>query len=166
MPYFQNKSKLLKRAAGFTLVELLITMLVFTLVSSGIIYGYVQANRLVEWSAISLAAQSYASQGAEQARAANWNPSGYPMTSNFPGAFDELPPTNEVFSGPNYVLDVPSQGLPGSSQFSFYVTNYITITNLSSNPYVRQIRSDAVWQFYVTGKTYTNTSILLRTANQ
>ncbi len=166
MLYFKVKAKGRKRATGFTLVELLVALLIFTLVSSGIIYGYVQANRLVEWSSISLAAQSYASQGAEQARAANWNPHGYPMTSNFPGAFDELSPTNEVFGGTNFVLDVPSKGLPGSSDFAFYVTNYVAVTNLSLNPYVRQIRSDAVWQFYVTGQRYTNTAILLRTSNQ
>ena len=83
-----------------------------------------------------------------------------------PGAFDELPPTNEVFSGADYVLDVPSKGLPGASDFAFYVTNYVSVTTLSANPYVRQIRSDAVWQFYLTGNVYTNTSILLRTANQ
>jgi len=153
-------------AAGFTLVEIMVSLMVFTLVSSGVIYGYVQANRMTQWSAISLAAQSYASQGAEQARGANWNPYGYPMTSNYPGSYDELPPTNEVFSGTNFILDVPSKGSPSSGNFAFFVTNYVSITNLSSNPYLRQIRSDAVWQFYVTGKTYTNTSVLLRTANQ
>jgi type II secretory pathway pseudopilin PulG len=151
---------------GFTLVEILVALFVFMMVSSGIIYGYVQANRMVQWSSISLAAQSYASEGAEQARAANWNPNGYPMTSNFPGAFDELSPTNEVFSGVNYVLDVPSKGMPGSSDFCFYVTNYVTVTDLSDNPKLRQIRSDAVWRFYLTGTLYTNTTILLRTSNQ
>ena len=159
-------SKSRRAATGFTLVEILISLAIFILVSSGVIYGYVQANRMTQWSALSLAAQSYASQGAEQARAANWNPLGYPMTSNYPGSFDELPPTNEVFSGTNYFLDVPSKGFPGSSNYLFYVTNYITITNISVNPYVRQIRSDAVWTFYVTGKVYTNTTILVRTANQ
>ena len=154
------------KATGFTLVEILMSLAVFTLVSSGIIYGYVQINRMTQWSAISLAAQSFASQGAEQARAADWNPLGYPMTSNFPGSYDELPPTNEVFSGTNFVLDVPSKGTPSSGNFAFFVTNYVSITNISSNPYVRQIRSDAVWTFYVTGKVYTNTTVLQRTADQ
>lgn len=136
------------------------------LVSSGIIYGYVQANRTAEWSSLSLAAQSYASQGAEQARSANWNPNGFPMSSNYPGSYDELPPTNEVFGGTNNVLDVPSKGIPGSTNFAFYVTNYVSVTNLSINPYLRQIRSDAVWSFYLTGVLYTNTTVLLRTSNQ
>ena len=161
-----NKSTGRKFAAGFTLVEILVSIFVFMLVSGGLIYGYVQANRMAQWSSISLAAQSYASQGAEQARAANWNPNGYPMTSNFPGAFDELSPTNESLSGSNYVLDVPSKGLPGASDFAFYVTNIVSVSDVSVNPRVRQIRSDAIWRFYLTGNLYTNTSILLRTANQ
>ena len=161
-----NKSTGRKFAAGFTLVEILVSIFVFMLVSSGLIYGYVQANRMAQWSSLSLAAQSYASQGAEQARAANWNPNGYPMTSNFPGAFDELSPTNEMLSGANYVLDVPSEGLPGASDAAFYVTNIVSVTDISVNPRVRQIRSDVVWQFYLTGNYYTNTCILLRTANQ
>ncbi|HWY31888.1 MAG TPA: type II secretion system protein [Candidatus Acidoferrum sp.] len=166
MLFILAKQKARAAWAGFTLVEILVALFVFMMVSSGIIYGYVQANRMVQWSSISLAAQSFASQGAEQARAANWNPNGYPMTSNFPGAFDELAPTNEVFSGSNYVLDVPSKGAPGSSDFCFYVTNYVTVTSLSVNPNLRQIRSDAVWRFYLTGTLYTNTTIILRTSNQ
>lgn len=166
MPFYIAKDKSCGTRTGFTLLEILVALSILTLVSSGIIYSYVQINRMAQWSAISLAAQAYATEGAEQARAANWNPYGYPMTSNYPGSYDELPPTNEVFSGTNYILDVPSKGMPGSTNFDFYVTNYISITNLSSNPNVRQIRSDVVWRFYLTGNLYTNTAILLRTANQ
>lgn len=161
------RPKIRSKAAGFTLAEILMSLLVFSLVSGGIIYGYVQLNRAVQWSAISLAAQSFASQGAEQARAANWNPRGYPMTSNYPGAFDELTaPTNYVLGGTNYVLDIPIKGTPSATDFAFFVTNYISITNVSANPPLRQIRADAVWNFYLTGKTYTNTAILLRAPDQ
>jgi type II secretory pathway pseudopilin PulG len=166
MPHFFTKAARRTTESGFTLLEILVSLFVFMLVSSGIIYGYVQVNRMAQWSSISLAAQSFAAAGAEQARSANWNPKGYPMSSNFPGAFDELPPTNEVLFGTNYVLDVPSKGMPGSADYDFYVTNYVSVTNLSSNPYVREIRSDAVWIFYLTGVRYTNTAILLRTSNQ
>lgn len=156
-----------RKAAGFTLAEILISLMVFSLVSSGIIYGYVQVNRAAQWSAISLAAQSFASQGVEQARAANWNPRGYPMTSNFPGSYDELAaPTNYVLSGTNYILDVPIKGTPSSANFAFFVTNYISITSVSPDPPLRQIRADAVWQFYLTGQVYTNTAILLRAPDQ
>jgi prepilin-type N-terminal cleavage/methylation domain-containing protein len=162
-----------RRAAGFTLVEIVVSLLVFSLVSVGIIYGYVQSNRMAQWSAISLAAQSFASQGVEQARAANWNPRGYPPSTG-PGSFDELPVptttnyTNYIMGGATNpgILDVPGRGTPTSSDFAFFVTNYITVTNLSSNPYLRQIRADAVWRFYVTGTVYTNTAILIRAADQ
>jgi prepilin-type N-terminal cleavage/methylation domain-containing protein len=159
-----------KKKAAFTLAEILVSLSVFALVSSGIIYGYVQTNRMVQWSAISLAAQSFASQGAEQALAANWNPRGYPMTSNYSGAFDEVAaPTNYVLAGTNYILDVPIKGSPASNDFAFFVTNYISIANIAppnNNPPLRQIRSDAVWRFYITGKVYTNTAILIRAADQ
>jgi prepilin-type N-terminal cleavage/methylation domain-containing protein len=156
-----------RKATGFTLVEILMSLAVFTLVSSGIIYGYVQVNRNVQWTAISLAAQSFATQGVEQLRAANWNPRGYPMSSNYLGAFDEMAaPTNYVVGGTSNILDVPIKGTPNSTNFAFFVTNYLSISNLLINPPLRQIRVDAVWNFYVTGKTYTNTAILLRTADQ
>jgi prepilin-type N-terminal cleavage/methylation domain-containing protein len=156
-----------RKRAGFTLAEILVSLLVFSLVSSGLIYGYVQVNRMTQLTAISLAAQSFAAQGAEAARAANWNPRGYPMSSNYPGAFDELAaPTNYVQSGTNYILDIPIKGSPASNNFAFFVTNYISITNVSLNPPVRQIRCDAAWRFYLTGQAYTNTCILIRTADQ
>ena len=43
------------------------------LVMSGMMYGYVQANRMAEWSSQSLAAMSYAAQGMEQLRSAQWS---------------------------------------------------------------------------------------------
>ena len=48
--------------AAFTLIEVMIAFVIFGLVTSGMIYGYVEANRLAEWSSQSLAAMSYASQ--------------------------------------------------------------------------------------------------------
>ena len=64
--------------SGFGLIEILISIGILVTVFSGIIYGYVQANRMSEWSSMSLAAQSYASEGAEQVRAGNWSPRAWP----------------------------------------------------------------------------------------
>ena len=153
------------RAAGFTLIELLVAAAVFGMVSAGIIYGYVQTNRMAEWSALSLAAQSYASQGAEQARAADWRPRDYPASTGY-GTMDELPPTNYVLSGANYIFDVPIKGNPAASDFAFFVTNFVSITTISVDPPVRQIRSDVVWVFYLTGVAYTNSVVLLRAPDQ
>jgi type II secretory pathway pseudopilin PulG len=154
-----------RKFAGFSLIELLVAFGVFGAITGGVIFGYIQSNRMAEWSAISLAAQSYASQGAEQARAADWRPRDYPASTGF-GSMDELPPTNYINCGPNYILDIPIKGDPSASDFAFFVTNYVSVTTVSINPPLRQIRSDAVWTFYLTGQKYTNTVILLRAPDQ
>ena len=147
---------------GFTLVEVLIATLIFTIVSSGVIYGYVQANRIAEFSSMSLAATRYAAGGAEQARAADWRPWDWPET-NGPGTMDELPPTNYVMVD---IMDIPSKGSPSASDFPFWVTNHVSISNYSVNPPVRQIRSDCVWKLPWSGRLMTNTVILLRAPDQ
>jgi type II secretory pathway pseudopilin PulG len=155
------------RCPGFTLVEVMISFVIFTMVVSGLIYGYVIANRLAEWSSMSLAAQSSASQGAERARAANWRPRDYPPTRG-PGTMDELPPSDDggpVFTNIDY-FDIPTKGSPTASDFDSWVTNYVWVTTVSANPSLRLIRSDAVWRFPPTGQAYTNTITLLRAPDQ
>jgi type II secretory pathway pseudopilin PulG len=152
--------------AGFTLMEILIAFLIFGMTVSGLIYGYVQANRMAELSSMSLAAQSYASQGLEQARSAQWNSQMWPVT-NGPGTGDEMPlspsgvATNGsyTYSQTDY-LDVPSTGV------QIPVTNYVTVTNISVNPPLRQIRSDCVWTFPIDGTLCTNTVITQRAPDQ
>ena len=111
---------------------------------------------------MSLAAQAYAAQGAEQARAADWRPRDWPPT-NGPGTMDELPPTNFLQTD---IMDIPMKGSPGNSDYSFWVTNSITVTTYSANPTIRQIRSECRWIFPLTGQQQTNTTILLRSADQ
>jgi len=157
-------------ANGFTLVEVLMGFALMTLVMAGLMYGYVQANRMAEWSSMSLAAQSYASQGAEQARAANYRPRDMSTNITGLGTADELPPTNYMLCGTNYILDVPIKGNPASSDFAYFVTNYVTVSNAyipqSNSVSLRYIRSDACWVFGPTGEAYTNTVILLRAGDQ
>jgi prepilin-type N-terminal cleavage/methylation domain-containing protein len=148
-----------EECAAFTLAEVLIAMVILAMVMAGLIYGYAQVNRIAEWSSMSLAAQSMASQGMEQARAAQWNAEAFPYT-NGPGTTDELPPTNYTLSGSNYAMDVPATGTP------FYATNIITISTVQSNPPLRMIRSDCSWTFPLTGKIFTNTVVTYRGPDQ
>jgi prepilin-type N-terminal cleavage/methylation domain-containing protein len=151
---------------GFTLIEVMIAFGIFAIVTSGLIYGYTQANRTATWSSWSLAAQSIASQGLERARAAQWNelqPSPY---TNGPGTGDEWPPkTNSsgviiATVDTNCTLDVPSTGL------QIYVLNNIYVSTVSTAPPLRMIRSDCVWNFPLTGQLCTNTAITLRAPDQ
>jgi hypothetical protein len=128
-----------------------------------LIYGYVQINRMAEWSSMSLAAQSYASQGLEQAKSAQWN---YVGDANFgPGTGDELGypvAVGYISYFTTNTMDIPTTGAP------INVTNFITITNVfpNNNPPLRQIRSDCVWTFPLNGKLCTNTAITLRAPDQ
>ena len=152
-----------KASAGFTLMEILISFFVLGMVLSGLIYGYVQANWTAEWSSMSLAAQSFASQGAERARASDWRPRDWPVASGY-NTMDEL--TNGTVLTYRDFMDIPTKGTPSSTNFQFWVTNYVTITSLSVNPPLREIRSDAIWSFPMNGKLCTNTVILDRTSDQ
>ena len=147
-------------ANAFTLAEILITIVFLVLVMAGMIYGYVQMNRTALWSSMSLAAQSVASQGAEQARCAKWDTQCWPPGLTGPGTCDELGTNSFIQSGSNYTLDIPVSGAP------IYITNYVSITQISDTPKLRQIRSACVWRFPLTGDYFTNTVITLRAPDQ
>jgi prepilin-type N-terminal cleavage/methylation domain-containing protein len=151
--------------AGFTLAEILVSLLVFSLVSGGLMSGYAQINRMAEWSSMSLAAQAFAAQGVEQARAAAWRPHDAPPATGpvtGPGTPDELSaPTNYVCSPDFQIL-----GNPASTNSIFWGTNYVSVTQILDNPPLRQIQCDCHWTFPLTGKCFTNTVILLRAPDQ
>jgi prepilin-type N-terminal cleavage/methylation domain-containing protein len=138
-------------ASGFTLVEVVMSLAILGLVFSGLLYGYVQANRMSEWSAMSLAAQAFASQGVEQARAAQWDQG---------AGIDQMPSGYTAIN--TDFMDIPMTGQPTTAN----VTNIITISTISSIPPLRQIRSDCIWTFPSTGKIYTNTVISYRSPDR
>jgi hypothetical protein len=140
---------------AFSLAELLISVAILGLVFGGSIRCYVASAEHAEWSAHALAAQSVASQGVEQARSAKWDPQAWPQLVG-PGCPDELGITNYMQTA---ILDIPYRGNP------FIVTNYVQITTVSTNPSIRQIRSDCVWNFAKRGM-FTNSIITLRAADQ
>jgi len=145
------------RRLGFSLIEVMVSFAIFTLVISGLVYGYVQVNRTATWSSCSLAAQSIASEGLERARAAQWNELGsgddWPPATNGSGVVIATLDTN-------CTLDVPSTGT------LIYVTNFIYVSTVSVSPPLRQIRSDCVWNFPLTNQRCTNTAISLRAPDQ
>jgi hypothetical protein len=152
-----------KAMAAFTLMEILISFFVLGIVLSGIIYGYVQINWTAEWCSMSMAAQSFASEGAESARAADWRPRDWPPASGY-GTMDEL--TNGTTITNVDFMDIPTKGTPAATNFQFWVTNIVQITSITVNPALRQIRSDAIWSFPMNGKLCTNTVVLLRASDQ
>jgi len=140
-------------AHGFTLAEVVVAIAVATLSFAGVILGYVLTADRAEWSAYSLAAQSLAMQGVEQARGAKWDPKSWPSV-------DELGVTNYAQVD---VLDVPVSGQPVEA------TNYISVTVISEDPPLRQLRADCVWSLQNGLRSrgpFTNTVITLRTADQ
>ena len=135
------------------------------------IYGYVQANRMAELSSMSLAAQSYASQGLEQARSAQWNSQGWPHT-NGPGTDDEILLFNnagaangDATSHTNY-LSNRLLGCSVNRNPDLHHELYHRHEHFIVNPPLRQIRSDCVWTFPLDGKLYTNTVITQRAPDQ
>jgi type II secretory pathway pseudopilin PulG len=141
---------------AFTLVEVMVAFALIALVMSWVCYTYVQANRFAEWSSMSQAAQSYAMQGLERARAAQWDSQA--VTNG-----DDLPPTNNpstpVFTEVD-TNDVPQSGTP------LLVTNYIYVTTNQPSPPLREIKSIVVWTFPLTGKIFTNTVVTLRAPDE
>ena len=117
----------------------------------GTIYGYVMGARRSEWSAYRLAANSLAIGRVEQARAAKWDPLGFPPV-------DELVQTN--FPVTVSVLDIPI-----SRTNIVYATNVTTISVISTNPALKMIRVDTSWRFVREG-TFTNTVVTYRAPDQ
>ena len=129
-------------------------MAIASLTFGGVLFGYVRTTDHAQWSAYSLSAQSLAGQAVEQVRAARWDPQASP-------AVDQLGCTNFVRAEQ---LDAAPSGSP------VWATNYISITPVSTDPPLRQLRADCVWSMASRGGKlrgpFTNTVITLRTTDQ
>jgi prepilin-type N-terminal cleavage/methylation domain-containing protein len=150
-----ESSQVRKSEQGFTLAEVVVSIAITAIIFAGVIYGYVFTAFQAEYSSYSLAAQSLAMQGIEQARGAKWDPQAWPPV-------DELGVTNYVQQD---VLDVPV-----ANNRPVWATNYISIATVSVNPPLRELRADCVWSVSsLNGRTrgpFTNTAVTLRTADQ
>ncbi|HEY3763005.1 MAG TPA: type II secretion system protein [Verrucomicrobiae bacterium] len=166
------------RAAAFTLVEALFAFTILALSIGGIVYGYSQLSRLAEFTSMSAAAQSYALQGLEQARSAQWNP--WDFSTNT-GVWSENQITVPSTIVQQDLLDIPMKGNPFATNSSggftnslFYATNYIIVTQVTNyaggNSFpanLRQIESVVYWTFPMeTNKTQSNVVITLRASDE
>ncbi|HEV2327469.1 MAG TPA: type II secretion system protein [Verrucomicrobiae bacterium] len=141
---------------AFTLVEVLMAFGLMVMVLTGVFYSYAQANRFAEWTSMSLAAQSFASQGLERARSAQWD-------SQAPTNGAALPATNAttpILPPMTSALDVPQSGRP------LPATNYVYETTNQADPPLWELKSVVVWTFPLTQKTCTNTVVTLRAPDE
>jgi type II secretory pathway pseudopilin PulG len=136
---------------ALTLAEVLVAFVISGLAVAGLVKGYFLANTSAQKFSLSLAANAQASQYMEQMRCAEWD------TSSFP-AVDQLTSTN--FSNVVVVLEASANGTNVT-----YATNFPSITTVSSNPPLRLIRVDCVWNFQGT-QVITNTIETCRAPNQ
>lgn len=141
-----------RSAAGFTLGEVLIAMVIVAVVFSGIISSYIQSGMRVEWSGYSLAAQSLANEVIEQAKSAVWDPA-QPIPINNLTNLNLLSTSysssNCTYSGYSTgVLDVPY----ASTNYTL-ATNYVTVqliyVNGFTNVQMQFVRVDTVWPFFL-----------------
>jgi type II secretory pathway pseudopilin PulG len=153
-----------KILSAFTLVEAMVSLAIIVMIAAGTFYGFVQSNRMAQWSAMSLAAQSYAAQGAELAKAAEWNSHQFPY-KNGVGTGDELPPQPATNALAPSLVEVDTNRIPQTGAL-ILLTNYIYVTTNQTVPPLRQIRSDIVWRFPLTGQLITNTIVTLRAPDQ
>lgn len=138
---------------AFSLIEVIVAMAIMGLMIVGVVVGFTQTERQSEWSTYSLAAQAMAMQRLEQARAAKWDPQGYPPV-------DLLTNSATSFTQRVDILDIPISGTNIA-----YATNKITITTISANPPLKLIRVDCTWPFLNRG-TFTNTVFTYRAPDQ
>jgi len=143
------------RRAGFTLAEIVISVMVVSMVFAGILTGYIQSARRAEWSGYSLAAQAYSIQQLEQARAAVWDISSETNVNQITQlnliAWSYSANAWRGYSWTN--IDIPYAG----TNF-MRATNYVTVSNItvSVTPPVsiHSVDVATVWNFK--GRLFTN----------
>ena len=150
----QFRTEGVRKTGGFTLAEVLISIVIAGTAVTGIVGGYHVVVQRAEWSSASAAAQLQAMRRLELVRAARWNPAcpSYPTNAN------DL--VMENFPEVEWPLDVPQTGTTVLT-----ATNRVTIADISVNPPLRMIQVECVWSLPSRG-TYTNTIISYRAPDQ
>ena len=140
-----------RHAVGFTLAEVLISIVIAGAAVTGIVGGYHLAVQRAEWSAASTAAQLQALRRLELLRSAGWRWESPPSTNGV----DELVEAN--FPEVEWPLDVPQ-----SSMALMMATNRVRIEDVPGSLVpLRMIQVECVWSLPSRGP-YTNTIISYR----
>jgi prepilin-type N-terminal cleavage/methylation domain-containing protein len=155
-----------KAKDGFTLFEVVISLMIIAVVFGGIIRGYTSAANRAEWSGYSLAAQGLAVRQLEEARSAVYDPpTGRNEILTMVGNLNNFVTNSGTAGGSGYSwtnLDLPSLG----GKF-VRATNYVTVARLTSvggipSVQMYSVRVDTVWPYrkgnstiYCTNTVYT-----------
>jgi type II secretory pathway pseudopilin PulG len=134
-----------------TLVEVVIALAITGLTVAGIVAGYVYCMTATVKAELVQVASARAMERLEETRSAKWDISAWP-------SIDQLVATN--FPDKVVSLDMPGSGSGGTS-----ATIMTTISQLSLNPPIRDIRVDCIWQFRGT-ELITNTIETIRAPDQ
>lgn len=132
-----------------TLVEVMIALALTGLTVGGIVSGYIYCSTATAKDALYMAANTRASERMEAARAAVWD-----TTYN---GVDQLVASNF----PDLIVALNKDGTNDEITTATVKT---TITQISTNPSVRDIRVDCIWLFQ--GTQITNTIETDRAPNQ
>ena len=133
-----------------TLVEVVVALAVTGLAVGGIINGYNYCTNSAQKVALSLAASARAMERVEEVRSAMWDTVQYP-------AVDQV-------VVPNFPAKVVSLDLTGAGVAVTPATLRTEISEVSTNPPLKRVRVDCVWDFR--GSPITNTIETFRAPNQ
>lgn len=130
---WQRKGANHSRTAGLTLVEVVVALGISVLAVAGIVVGYLFGIGAAQRSVLSLAASSKAMERMEQIRSAKWDTSSWP-------------PIDQLVAS-NFPNEQVTLNLSGAGGATVYGTNYTTISQISTDPPLRAIHVDCVWNF-------------------
>jgi len=119
--------------AGMTLMEVVLSLAISALAVAGIVSGYIFSTASAQKWALSLAANARALERIEQVRGARWDTAIWPNV-------------DQVQSS-NFPTEIVALDCSGSGAVTVYATNTTQITSISTDPPLKRVRVDCVWQF-------------------
>jgi prepilin-type N-terminal cleavage/methylation domain-containing protein len=136
--------------SGMTLIEVVVALVLAGMAVGGIITGYAFCTASAEKASLALAANARAMERIEEIRSAKWDLSSWPT-------IDQLVATN--FPKKVVTLDQSGSGMGTTS-----ATILTEILQVSTNPPLKSIRVNCIWEFK--GDNITNTIETCRAPDQ